>query len=307
MSALIVIVPVLIFITVALLAFALSAPQSSPLQERLKAYGYDVKKYSGGDLTQPFTARVLAPLLAWLAGLVRGLTPQKQRERAAARLYQAGQPMGVGAFLTLRFIVMVGLPIIALLPALLAGRLGWLNIIIALFLLYIGGRLPDIWLSFRISARQDKIRKSLPDAIDLITVCVEAGYGLEAAIDKVSERTSGPLTDELRRALAEIQLGKPRREALRDLSTRAGVPDLQSFIAAILQADQMGVSIAQVLRVQADAMRVRRQQRAEELARQAPVKMLFPLLLLIFPALMTVILAPAFIRIMGLFSTVGGR
>lgn len=301
-TAIIVIAPILVFVTVALFAVALASPQSSPLQERLKAYGYDPRKY-GGDLSQPFTARVVAPFGQWLMALVRGLTPGKLRERARGRLEQAGHPMSVGTFLVVRFVVMLALPILTLIPALLANRVNWLNIVVAIFLLYMGGRLPDIWLSFRISARHDKVRKALPDAIDLITVCVEAGHGLEAAIAKIGERTSGPLADELRRALAEIQLGKPRREALRDLSARAGVPDLQSFIAAILQADQMGVSIAQVLRVQADAMRIRRRQRAEELAAQAPVKMLFPLMLLVFPALMIVILAPAFIRIYGFFAS----
>lgn len=301
MPLLIMVAPILVFVTVALFAFALAAPQATPLQDRLKAYGYDLKHYGGGDLSQPFTARVIAPMGQWLVRVVRGLTPKKLAERSQARLEQAGKPMSITTFLFLRLALMVLLPAMIVLPALLAGRMNWLIIIVGVFLFYMGGRFPGIWLSFRISSRRDKIRKALPDALDLITVCVEAGYGLEAAIAKVAERTVGPLTDEFNRALAEIQLGKPRREALRDLSDRADVPDLQSFIAAILQADQMGVSIAQVLRVQAEAMRVRRRQRAEELAAKAPVKMLFPLLLLILPALLLVILGPAIIQLMRFF------
>lgn len=299
---LIAIIPILAFITVGLFAYALASPQAAPLHERLKAYGYDIRTYGGGDLTEPFTDRVIAPIGRWFLALVRGLTPQSMREHAISRLEQAGQPMSVTRYLVVRFAVMIGLPVGLLLSRLLARDIGLLHVLIGIFLFWFGGRLPDIWLSFRIDARRDKIRRSLPDALDLITVCVEAGYGLEAALAKVAERTGGPLAYEFNRALTEIRLGKPRRDALRDLSVRAGVTELQSFIAAILQADQMGVSIAQVLRVQADAIRIRRQQRAEELALQAPVKMLFPLFIFIFPTLMMVILTPAGIKIMGLLS-----
>ncbi|MDA8216881.1 MAG: type II secretion system F family protein [Dehalococcoidales bacterium] len=306
-AVLLIVVPILAFVTIALFAFALAAPRRSELQERLKAYGYDVKALSGGDLAEPFSARILAPIGGMLPRLVRSLAPEAMREQALARLEQAGRPMSVNRFLTARFLAMLALPTIVLLPRLLARDVGMQQFIIAVALLYIGNRLPDIWLSFQIDARRALVRKALPDALDLIVVCVEAGYGLEAAIAKVAERTSGPLTEEFRRALAEIRLGKPRREALHDLSTRLGEPDVQSFIAAIVQADQMGVSIAQVLRVQADAVRVRRQQRAEEKALQAPVKMLFPMFLFIFPVLMIVILAPAAIKISAFFAQMVAR
>jgi tight adherence protein C len=167
-----------------------------------------------------------------------------------------------------------------------------------------GNRVPDFWLSTKITARRNAIVKALPDTLDLVVVCVEAGNSLEAGIARVAERLKGPLADELGRMLGEMSLGKLRREALRDLAKRAAVPDLQTFVAAILQADQMGVSIASALRVQADAMRVRRRQRAEEAAAKLPIKMLFPLLLMIFPALLVVILGPAAIYLMGLFGSV---
>jgi len=300
-AVLVIAVPILAFITVALAAVAFAAPRRSELQDRLRAYGYDVKSVGGGDLSEPFAARVISPAGRAVLAVVKSLTPDSMRESAVARLSQAGKPMSVGTFLTLRFVLMIALPVLLLLPRLLAGDIGWLHVIIAVVLLYLGNRLPDIWLSFRIDGRRDKIRKALPDALDLIVVCVEAGYGLEGALNKVTERTTGPLSDELKRALGEIRLGKSRRDALRDLSARVGVPDLQSFIAAIVQADQMGVSIAQVLRVQADAARIRRRQRAEEKAMQAPIKMLFPLFLLIFPTLMMVILAPAAVKLSAFF------
>jgi len=306
-AVLLVVVPILAFVTIALFAFALAAPRRSELQERLKAYGYDVKTISGTDLSEPFSARILAPIGGGLSSLVRSLAPQEMRERAVARLEQAGRPMSVNTFLLARFAAMLLLPIMTLLPRLLARDVGPVQLLIALVLIYIGNRLPDILLSFRIDARRTQVRKALPDALDLIVVCVEAGYGLEAAIAKVTERTSGPLSDEFKRALAEIRLGKQRREALHAMSARIGEPDVQSFIAAIVQADQMGVSIAQVLRVQADAMRVRRRQRAEEKALQASVKMLFPLFLFIFPVLMMVILAPAAVRLSAFFAQMTAR
>ncbi|MHB0869167.1 MAG: type II secretion system F family protein [Chloroflexota bacterium] len=306
-AVLFVVVPILAFVTIALFAFALAAPHRSELQERLRAYGYDVKALSGGDLGEPFSARVLAPIVGVLPRLVRSLTPEEMRERAIARLEAAGRPMSAGTFLTVRFATMLLLPAAVLLPRLLARDIGWLHLILGVVLIYVGNRLPDIWLSFRIDGRRDQVRKALPDALDLIVVCVEAGYGLEAALAKVTERTSGPLSEEFKRAMAEIRLGKPRREALHDLSARLGEPDVQSFIAAITQADQMGVSIAQVLRVQADAARVRRRQRAEEKALQAPVKMLFPLFLFIFPVLMMVILAPAAVRLSAFFGQMTAR
>ena len=306
-AVLVIVIPIIVFVTVALVAVAFATPRRSELQDRLKAYGYDVKTISSGDLSEPFSARVIAPVGRAAMALVRSLTPDSMRENAVARLAEAGNPMKIGTFLTARFVLMILLPLLVLLPRLLARDIGWLHVIIAVVMLYLGNRLPDIWLSFRIDARRDQIRKALPDALDLIVVCVEAGYGLEGALNKVTERTSGPLSDELKRTLGEIRLGKSRREALRDLSERANVPDLQSFIAAIVQADQMGVSIAQVLRVQADAARVRRRQRAEEKALQAPIKMLFPLFLLIFPVLMMVILTPAFIKMAGFFATMTHR
>ena len=300
-AVLVIAIPILAFITVAIAAVAFAAPRRSELQDRLKAYGYDVKAVGGGDLSEPFTARVISPAGRAVLAVVKGLTPDSMRQNALARLAEAGNPVSIGTFLTLRIVLMIALPVMVLLPRLLARDIGLLHVLMAVVLLYLGNRLPDIWLSFRIDSRRDKIRRALPDALDLIVVCVEAGYGLEGALNKVTERTTGPLSDELKRTLGEIRLGKARREALHDLSDRVGVPDLQSFIAAIVQADQMGVSIAQVLRVQADAARIRRRQRAEEMALQAPIKMLFPLFLFIFPVLMMVILAPAAIKLVGFF------
>jgi len=146
-------------------------------------------------------------------------------------------------------------------------------------------------------ARQKEIIKALPDALDLVTTCVEAGLGLDGALMRVAEKSKGPLADEISRMLREAAMGKLRREALTELGERAGVEELTGFINSVIQAEQLGVGIAQVLRVQSEQLRMRRRQRAEKAAHEAPVKMLFPLVLFILPAFMLILLGPAVIRI----------
>jgi tight adherence protein C len=167
----------------------------------------------------------------------------------------------------------------------------------------IGFLLPEFWLGNKIKARQKVILKMIPDTLDLLTISVRAGLGFDAALAKVVEKMPGPLTDEFRRALAEVRVGKARRDALRDMIPRTNVGPLSAFIGAIIQAEQLGVSISKVLQVQSDQLRIERRQRAEEQAAKAPIKMLFPLVGCIFPSLFIVILGPALISIM---QTMGG-
>ena len=188
------------------------------------------------------------------------------------------------------------------------GARGWRSVYLLLFirtmpmlqglaigvaLAGIGFYLPTFWLSSKITARKKEIQLALPDALDLLTICVEAGLGFDAALNKVTEKWDNALALEFGRALTEMRMGKTRREALRDLANRTDVPDVSAFISAIVQADQLGVSIGNVLVTQAEQMRMKRRQRAEELAHQAPIKMIFPMVLLILPALFIVILGPA--------------
>jgi tight adherence protein C len=157
----------------------------------------------------------------------------------------------------------------------------------------LGYFLPDIWLRQATKKRQQEIQKYLPDAIDILAISVEAGQGFDGALSTLSARKTNALTYEFDRFRLEIQAGKGRREAFRDLALRAGVEDLSNFVAAMIQADQLGIGITQVLRTQSEELRIKRRQRAEEKARQAPIKMLFPLIFLMFPALFIVILGPA--------------
>ncbi len=160
-----------------------------------------------------------------------------------------------------------------------------------------GWMIPATWLKGRVKVRQKKVLKALPDALDLVTTCVEAGLGLDAALARVSEKSSGPLADEISNMLRDVAMGKMRREALTEMADKLGVDELTGFVNSIIQAEQLGVGIAKVLRVQSDQMRTRRRQAAEKAAHEAPIKMIFPLVLFIFPAFMLVILGPAVIRI----------
>jgi len=163
---------------------------------------------------------------------------------------------------------------------------------------------PQLWLSSKISRRQKGVRRAMPDALDLLTICVEAGLGFDAAMAKVSEKWQTELSLAFARVIQEIQLGKLRREALRDMAERIGISEMSSFVAAVIQSESLGVSLAKVLRIQSDQMRTRRRQLAEEEAHKAPIKMLIPMALLIFPSLMIVLLTPAGIRIFN--SALGG-
>ena len=296
-----VLIPLFVFITVILLFWALNPPGKESVEVRLRRHGYLPSARQVADLDKPFSNRVIAPFIERASSLVVKITPQQMQEQTTRKLEQANLQISPAAFLLLSITIGSVLMLLVVGPALKSGTIGLREMVLGAALFGLGIRLPDLWLSRKFKARQNKIRKSLPDAMDLITICVEAGYGLDAALAKVSEKTKGPLADELNRALLEINLGKPRAHALKDMAQRAGVAELQAFIATIVQAEQMGVSIASVLRVQSDSMRVHRRQRAEEEAMKAPIKMLFPLIFFIFPAMFVVILGPAALRIAGSF------
>ncbi len=260
------------------------------------------------ELSQPFTDRVLVPLVEGLAGLARRFTPQESLETIRHNLELAGNPYGWSA------VQFMGLRVLA---ALLFGGVGALIVFVSSMplprrMLLMGGLgvggyfLPVLWLRSRTSSRQREILRSLPDALDLLTICVDAGLGFDGAMARVAEKWDNALSRELTRVLQEIQLGKLRREALRGMAQRAEVQEVSTFVAAVVQAEELGVSIAKVLRIQAEEMRRRRRQRAEELARQAPIKMLPAIAFLIFPAIFVVLLGPAVIRVMTMEIGIGG-
>jgi tight adherence protein C len=215
------------------------------------------------------------------------------------KIMEAGQPRGVDAdgFIALKMIgALAGLALGTVVGVVFGFPLTTAALL-AVFLTAIGFYAPDAWLSHCTEARKKEISLALPDILDMLTISVEAGLGFDAALTKVVKNFHGALSQEFFRFLQETQLGRSRRDAWRNLSERTNVPEVNSFVLAVLQADVFGVSIANVLRVQSEEMRTKRRQRAEEIAMKSPVKVVFPLVLCIFPALLVVILGPAMIRI----------
>ena len=289
-------IALLVFGCVAFAAVALMPARPADLRARLGPYQYTGPLTErDAALEQPLVSRLGWPLLRALASLPARFAPRRAYDELEQLMTRADWRMDTNLFMLIRgagmlvgpllFVLVMGVPT-SLLPLAGMGLFAWY-----------GGRLPVNWLKGKAAARQHALQRSLPDTLDLITVSVEAGLGLDAALSKVVEKTRGPLRVEFGRVLQEITLGKMRRAALRDMAARCDVPDLNSLVGAIVQADQMGLGIAEVLRAQADEIRIKRRQRAEETAMKAPVKMLFPLIMCIFPAMMTVLLGPAIYRI----------
>ena len=247
------------------------------------------------ELSRPFADRIINPILKGLAGFVTRFTPANTVESTHHQLELAGRPNNWGPteFFGVRAGAAILLAVIGFLLMSVAGQpfLYRLGAVAVGFLL--GYLLPAMWLGGKIRGRQTEIVKSLPDALDLLTICVEAGLGFDAAMAKVAEKWDNALSQAFARAIQETRLGKLRREALREMEQNMEVPDVTSFVAAVIQADQLGVSMAKVMRIQSEQMRIKRRQRAEYKAHQAPIKMLFPLVFLIFPAIYIVLLGPA--------------
>ncbi len=289
-------------LSVLLIAFGVAgARQEDPLKARLSQLGQmTAKDLQELELQQPFFDRTIRPLAGRLSGSVSRITSTSFSERTEKRLAMAGSPgdMKVADWLGIKAIgIGVGAGIGFILFGVLLGDVTQ-GIIMALVGAGIGYIGPEFWLGGRVRARQKGILLQIPDALDLLTISVRAGLGFDAALGKVVEKLKGPLVDEFRRALAEVRVGKARREALRDIVPRTEVQPLTNFIGAIIQAEQLGVSISKVLQVQSEQLRIERRQRAEEMAAKAPIKMLFPLVGCIFPSLFVVILGPALILIM---------
>lgn len=277
-----------------------SSKATVKIEERLAQYVDVPVSMEELELSLPFGERVVAPFVLKLARTASRLTPRSNVESLRQQLLEAGSPSRIGPteFLGLR-IVVGGLAggAFFLMFALTGADLTQLLLFPAVVAV-LGYMIPGIWLSRKIKDRKKEIQLSLPDAIDLLTISVEAGLGFDPALQRVAEKWDNELTREFQRMLSEIRMGKSRREALREMANRINVDDLNVFIASIVQADQLGVSIAQVLRVQSRQMRMRRRQRAEAKAHKAPIKMLFPMIMLIFPAMYVVILGPAIPQIL---------
>ena len=281
-----------------------NSQESDPLAERLAEYSQrgETVSLEELELAQPFSERVVMPIMRRLGEMSSGFTPQHVVEQTRVRLELAGNPGRIDAstFMVLHFVS--------------AGVFGGLVFLISLFsqtftlpiklaivlgFIILGYFFPDLWVRSKINSRQKEVRRAMPDALDLLTICVEAGLGFDAAMSKVNEKWDNELSMAFGRVIREIQLGKLRRDALRDMYDRLGLAEMTSFVAAIIQSEMLGVSMARVLRIQSDQMRLKRRQHAEEEAHKAPIKMIFPMGLFIFQALMIVLLTTAGLRLYG--------
>ncbi|HEY8448780.1 MAG TPA: type II secretion system F family protein [Thermomicrobiales bacterium] len=274
------------------------------IEERLATFADRPLTIEEEELQKPFSERVLKPLIRQWAVRLGSRTPSATAEKLKIKLEQAGNPSGLGPteFVGLKFLLAISLGVGSFFLFSIARMSPTLSLILPICLAFFGYLLPGIWLDRRIKQRRKEIAKTLPDAIDLLTISVESGLGFDPAMMRVAEKWDNHLSREFARVLSEMRLGKTKREALREMADRVGDDGLNTFVSAVIQADQLGVAITQVLRIQSDAMRVRRRQKAEELAQKAPIKMLFPMAFLIFPALYVVILGPAVPRVVEAFS-----
>jgi tight adherence protein C len=295
-SMLIIGISAMVFMALMLIILGIAAPRpADEVEARLAEYGGRPLTLEEIELSQPFSQRILVPLLRASSRFMARFTPQRTVEETRHKLELAGKPNNWSPteFLGIRALAGLLLAGLTFILAMLTGSSLARQLFFVVVMGLLGFFLPVLWLGYRIRRRQEEIVKTLPDALDLLTISVEAGLPFDGAMQRVAEKWDNELSRAFERMLQEMRVGKSRREALRAMADRIEVPDMTSFVAALVQADQLGISIAKILRVQSEQMRIKRRQRAEEKAQQAPVKMLLPMTFLIFPAILVVILGPA--------------
>jgi tight adherence protein C len=296
--------------SVGLAVFLLADVATLPSRERLtsirRAAGYGRTRVASPGIFDEqgnFRERAVAPFLLSLARVVMRVTPGASVDRISTKLLNAGLARKVSptTFLASKAILGVGGFIGAQVAVPLLGFLASKGILLGIVLALVGFMLPDVVLTFKTRSRKEILRAELPDALDLLAVSVEAGMGFDGAISKLTEHMDGPLAEEFALTLGEMRIGESRSNALTKMMHRVATPELAAFVRAIIQADQLGISLGRILKVQAADSRMRRQLAAEERAMKAPIKMLFPTVIFIFPAMFIVILGPAFLNLADLF------
>lgn len=295
----------------AILTFLLTVIILSPIGEKSDRKQERLDKISGKrpdnideELSKPFFDRFIQPILFNILNTVSRMFPKSRKSQSSKSLETdlklAGINLTTGEFSAIKFIVMFLILGASMIPM----AIGSLDVILKLLFLLIGVigavLVPRYYLKSMVTKRQESIRNDLPDVLDLLSVSVEAGLGFDSAIISVTKKSEGPLSDELKTVYREIQLGRPRREALKELTQRSNIEELKIFVSAVIQADQLGISIKNVLRTQSAQLRLSRKQRAEEKALKAPVKMMIPLVVFIFPVIFIILLGPSIMELAGL-------
>jgi tight adherence protein C len=279
-------------------------PRRDPIEDRLNLATQRSRTLEEIEMQAPFMERFVRPLAKQMSKVVMRLTPAGAMEGTQRRLMYAGLSgqMQVSDYMGIRGLATVIGIALAITFAVRTNQ-GAFGILLLLLILGGGGYfLPALWIRSQITKRKDQIQRALPDAIDLLTISVEAGLGFDQSLARVCQKSDNSLTREFARVIQEMRVGIARRDALRAMVERSGVDDLSTFISAIIQAEQLGASVANVLRIQSAEMRVRRRQHAETLAHQAPIKMLFPMAFLIFPPIFIVVLGPAIPNLLHTFA-----
>lgn len=297
-----IILTLMVFASIVFLITTIALQRTSDIEVRLRQIGYTTEgkaiSQEEAELAKPFSERIIKPLKENIANRIAKILPLGIKNNIKKKLIMAGRPPQVNEFLGRVAMFTLGIPLVFG-GLMFLGKVG--TSVVLLFVLMgagLGFIMPNMQLSSQVKKRQKAIQKSLPDVLDLLTVSVEAGLGFDQAMAKVVEKAKGPIAYEFDRTMQEIRMNKPRQQALRDLAERVGVEDLNTFVSALIQADQLGVSIAKVLRVQSEQMRVKRRLKAQEQAQQAPVKMAFPLVFFIFPSMFIVLFGPVVLMIL---------
>ena len=270
--------------------------------KRAATYG-DARSAGPGLREQTFGERVVAPMRMSLAHAVLRVNRRSSVDKVGTKLLGAGlgRTISPQTFLATKAMAACGGFVGGAFLGALAGKGGGIAAFLAFVFAALGFLVPDVVVSFKGRGRRERIRSELPDALDLLAVSVEAGMGFDGAIQKLTEHMEGPLIDEFGLALGEMRIGESRRNALQKMVARVDTPELASFVRSIIQADELGISLGRILKVQAADTRNKRQAAAEEKAMKAPIKMLFPTVLFIFPAMFIIILGPAFLNLSELF------
>lgn len=303
---LIYLVMITIFITIYLIVYFVLGQifkSRQAINIRLDRIAKDDPKNQDSELGKPLFARLIKPMLEQMSKTVLKVAPKEIISAFENKVVMAGNPnnLGVSDWLNIQGLVIICIPLITIAIGYYASFETRNIILIVMSEAILGLIMPSLILGKIAGDRQKKIVNALPDVLDLLTVSVEAGLGFDGALAKVVDKMPGPLAVEFENVLQEMKVGKQKKDALKDMSERVGVQDLSSFVGSIIQADQLGVSIGNVLRIQSEQMRQRRRQRAQEKAMKAPVKMLIPMLLFVFPTIFSVLLGPVVVRMMNVF------
>jgi len=275
------------------------------VKTRLQTIRNDMGPLTDEVYSRSFTDRVVKPALDGIGKFLMRLAPAEMVSNLEKKIIMAGRPYGLSAknWFGIQAVATVALPLLVVFLMLQAKADIGKTILLAAAVCTMGVMIPNLILNGKIRDRQKSVLKTMPDVMDLLTVSVEAGLGFDAALSKVVDKMPGTLSEEFKVLLQEIKVGKSRKEAMYQMAERIGIPDFRSFINAVIQADQLGVSLGRVLRIQSDQIRNNRRQRIQEKAMKAPIKMLIPMVVFIFPVIFIVLLGPTVLTLMKMFSS----